>query len=326
MTVAAKFQRFDDFDHFREALWGWDTEPTQLTRGPLRLFWDQLRFDEVVISRLQSNQKISDRSSIQDGYVGFVVCFGSKIFCGQRVEPGSLVLVGPGREYRNVLDENWKSFEISMSFTGLGQLGFHDGVLRHLAAGPESCIFALPTHLAEAFRRCSESLILTSELDARHSKEPVWSSALHERTLQLLSEALRKTGFGPRETNVVPPTNRANGWLTVSRALEHIDVPGNEDLHVDAISVSLGCTSRALQIAFRNVLGVTPLQYILALRLQRVRRALLRPNGEEIGVTKSAAEHGFLHFGRFAAQYRRMFGERPSDTLMRSRVRINSSV
>lgn len=326
MTTAVMSQRFDDFDHFREALWGWDTEPTQLTRGQLQLFWDQLLFDEVAISRLQSNQKISDRSAIQDGYVGFIVCLGFKVFCGQCVAPGSMVLLGPGREYRSVIDESWESLEVSMSYAAMEQLGFCDGALRHLAAGPEGCIFTLPAHLSEAFRRCAESLMLTSQLDARHSKDFVWGSALHDRTLQLLSEALRKNGFESREAGVVPSTNRASGWPLVSRALEHIDTLTDEDLRVDAIARSLGCTSRALQIAFHNVLSITPLQYILALRLQRVRRALLRPNGQENRVTTSAAEHGFLHFGRFAAQYRRMFGERPSDTLVRSRVRTNSSV
>jgi len=36
-------------------------------------------------------------------------------------------------------------------------------------------------------------------------------------------------------------------------------------------------------------------------------------------VAEVAARHGFLHAGRFAADYRRRFGESPSQTLARAR-------
>jgi len=36
-------------------------------------------------------------------------------------------------------------------------------------------------------------------------------------------------------------------------------------------------------------------------------------------VTNEAARWGFLHFGRFAQEYRALFGELPSETLRRSR-------
>ncbi|WP_236637969.1 helix-turn-helix domain-containing protein [Mangrovicoccus ximenensis] len=32
-------------------------------------------------------------------------------------------------------------------------------------------------------------------------------------------------------------------------------------------------------------------------------------------VSDVAMDHGFLHWGRFSQAYRKMFGERPSDTL-----------
>ncbi|MEE4146248.1 MAG: hypothetical protein V2I26_15700, partial [Halieaceae bacterium] len=49
-------------------------------------------------------------------------------------------------------------------------------------------------------------------------------------------------------------------------------------------------------------------------------RRLLRDghNGENT-VTAVAARLGMWDFGRFAIRYRRVFGERPSDTLRRSR-------
>jgi AraC-like DNA-binding protein len=49
-------------------------------------------------------------------------------------------------------------------------------------------------------------------------------------------------------------------------------------------------------------------------RLHRVRSALQTAEPETT-VTAIAVEFGFWHFGRFAAAYRKLFGESPSATL-----------
>jgi AraC family ethanolamine operon transcriptional activator len=79
----------------------------------------------------------------------------------------------------------------------------------------------------------------------------------------------------------------------------------------------LGTTARAIQYALKSGLGVSPYQYLLARRLKRVRHDLLQ---HPTTVTMAAFDHGFENLGRFASQYTRLFGERPSDTLRRTRV------
>ncbi len=71
---------------------------------------------------------------------------------------------------------------------------------------------------------------------------------------------------------------------------------------------------RTLDYAFREVFGVTPKQYLQATRLDCVRKELCR-NGPAVKITEVAAEWSFWHMGKFAADYRRQFGELPSETL-----------
>ena len=52
------------------------------------------------------------------------------------------------------------------------------------------------------------------------------------------------------------------------------------------------------------------------MRLARARQALLQRRSEDI-VTDIALSNGFAQFGRFAAEYRRRFGELPSRTMQR---------
>src|SRR5262249_52673195 len=70
--------------------------------------------------------------------------------------------------------------------------------------------------------------------------------------------------------------------------------------------------------AFRAVEGITPSQYLSALRLAQARRALLSADSGAETVTDVAMRFGFRELGRFAALYRKNFGESPSATLRRA--------
>jgi transcriptional regulator GlxA family with amidase domain len=77
-------------------------------------------------------------------------------------------------------------------------------------------------------------------------------------------------------------------------------------------------SERTLEVAFNEVMGLTPVSYLTRLRLHRVRRALLAATQASSTVSAEAMKWGFWHFGEFSRAYRTCFGELPSDTLQRS--------
>lgn len=318
MVAEISCHTFEDVDFFREVLRGWDTEPTQLTSARLLVCWDQLAYAGMTISRLRTNLRIADRTSYQADHFGFVICLGAKVFCGRRVEAGSLVLFGPGREYRNVLDENWESFEVSMALPLLRSLSFADEVARRIASGPEFSLLPLSPRLAGAFRTWSKNFLAPFRTEPGLGRVSHWINAVRERTLGLLAQVFRENGHVGSDA----PHDQIQGWALAARALDYVDHHDHEGLTVQQIGQELSCTSRAIQMAFHKAVGISPYQYLLARRLHRARSDLLfRTNGPPV-VTRTAAQHGFLHFGRFAQHYQRLFGERPSDTVMRARKRI----
>jgi AraC family ethanolamine operon transcriptional activator len=86
-------------------------------------------------------------------------------------------------------------------------------------------------------------------------------------------------------------------------------------LGVDDLARAADVSVRTLQTAFRDYYGIPPLRYLTLRRLHDVREALQKADPDETTVTRIAARFGFWQFGRFAGQYRRLFGERPSETL-----------
>jgi len=74
----------------------------------------------------------------------------------------------------------------------------------------------------------------------------------------------------------------------------------------------LGINDRTLRLAFQERYGVGPMTYYRFLRLNAVRSQL--KTHREISIADAAREFGFHHLGNFAADYRRLFGMRPSET------------
>jgi transcriptional regulator GlxA family with amidase domain len=90
-------------------------------------------------------------------------------------------------------------------------------------------------------------------------------------------------------------------------------------VRVAQLARAAGVSTRTVHRAFRRQLGASPIARIRDERLELARRQLLEAVPGTT-VTSVAFDWGFQHLGRFAAQYRSCFGERPSDTLRRVRA------
>lgn len=88
---------------------------------------------------------------------------------------------------------------------------------------------------------------------------------------------------------------------------------------LEQLAAVAGVSARTLQKACLVRWGQTPLELVAARRLDVVRAGLSSQPGS-LSVTEAAVRAGFTHLGRFAALYRRSYGESPSDTLARART------
>jgi AraC family ethanolamine operon transcriptional activator len=93
------------------------------------------------------------------------------------------------------------------------------------------------------------------------------------------------------------------------RVLGRPDAPPN----IAELCEQLHISRRALQNCVEDVTGLPPLAYVRCLRLNEVRR-LLRSNTAR-PISCIAYDWGFSHLSQFAQDYRRQFGELPSETL-----------
>jgi AraC-like DNA-binding protein len=100
----------------------------------------------------------------------------------------------------------------------------------------------------------------------------------------------------------------------VRRAEEFLYAHAADIVTLDEVARAAGCSIRSLQLAFRRFRGTTPMAAPRSMRLQRAREEIIRPDGPQ-SVIAVALKYGFANPGRFADQYRRAFGELPSEAL-----------
>jgi AraC-like DNA-binding protein len=86
-------------------------------------------------------------------------------------------------------------------------------------------------------------------------------------------------------------------------------------VRVASISEALGVSDRFLRRCCEEQLGMNPMRYLKLRRLHSVHCALQCADPATLRVSDVARRSGFRHLGRFAADYRDLFGESPSATL-----------
>lgn len=101
----------------------------------------------------------------------------------------------------------------------------------------------------------------------------------------------------------------------LGRALELIDAHADDPPSVRDLCALCGTSWPTLHRAFVDRFGVSPKNYLTALRLNKARQDLL--SGDVRWVADAANAWGFWHMGQFAKEYRELFNRLPSEDLRR---------
>jgi AraC-like DNA-binding protein len=105
------------------------------------------------------------------------------------------------------------------------------------------------------------------------------------------------------------------GPAALRRAVAYIDAHAGEAITLGDIAAAAGVGARALQYAFAQHHGTSPMGYLRRVRLERAHRDLKAadPGLDRIG--QIALRWGFAKPSRFAGLYHRAYGVNPHDTL-----------
>ncbi len=298
-----------DLDNWQARPGHWDTRVIQLSREPFSSCVRSITFPDLVLYRNQLGGKCLMQGEAPPGWValGGVVSPEQAVmhYCGHRVDRGRFCIASGGSG--ECLDYS------AESGTEMSVLLVSHALLRKLA-GEE-----------EADRVCQSRCMDLGEAGAQLIELEGHMLSLYGANSDLLSRPEAATRV--RSTLLLAleecfPHLQAEQTLlsrntreeVVYRAVSHARQSGK---HVSAweMAQAAGVCRRTLEFAFRQIMGITPGQYLIMARLSEAHHALARAEKSEIRVTDIANDHGFTHVGRFSQSYKKVFGELPSQTL-----------
>jgi AraC-like DNA-binding protein len=165
-------------------------------------------------------------------------------------------------------------------------------------------------HALKAWRRTIDlAAVVVMDPDAAPN------SLLREEMSRLVALAMMTTF--PYESTARAPGSGGIEPDSVRVAIEYANQNAHLPIGPSDLAGAAGLSARSLQTALRRYRDTTPSALIQGVRLQRVNTELANADFGTTSVAAVAHTWGFVHLGRFAGSYRRLFGESPNETLRR---------
>jgi AraC family ethanolamine operon transcriptional activator len=302
-----------NFDELADGFRRWDLRFRQLGGGPFRGELQSLRLGGVQIDWTSCNCRLLARGSAPPGSFGFAPVLPQNegaLWRGRRCQAGQVVTIDPSQECDHLTAADYEFLALTVDgdlfrqcAAVLGRFDAHERLAGRLALTPSpACCRGLTAHLRELLDRVAARPDLFARPRARQAVEQECVRRVVAAMAQSSGGARSACWSGSRERLV----RRADDYLRACLA---------EPLSVFDLCRELGVSERTLHYAFQQVRGLSPMAYFRACRLNAVRQELKASRAGTATVREVAKRWGFGHPGEFAAAYRRLFGELPSQTL-----------
>jgi AraC-like DNA-binding protein len=103
--------------------------------------------------------------------------------------------------------------------------------------------------------------------------------------------------------------------VVMRRFWQVVEESAGQPLYIPEICSAIQVSERTLLACCHEHLGMAPKRYLLLRRMALARRSLREQAAGTTSVTDIAMRYGFWDLGRFAVEYKALFGESPSFTL-----------
>ncbi|QDU23906.1 helix-turn-helix domain-containing protein [Urbifossiella limnaea] len=299
--------RLTSFEQVPMCFAGWDGTIEQVTCGRFEGSLQVVRSRAVRVIRITGTQSLRLRGQENGTIVSLTPVLpgnAAGVWHGQRLDPGQVVVRGPdaGIDHRSARTSEYLNVSVPVAAleAATRAIGGPDPL-------PALRAWAVLTPRPDDYRALG---LATDRLLGATGDWPVLSDPeagqFEQEYLRLVARAL-----GTGEEAGRSPTLPARLSL-LSRAEELMRGSLRSPLGVLDLCAALGASDRTLRLVFKEQYGCGPMTFYRRLRLNAVRTRLAADAG--VPVAAAAREYGFTHLGNFAADYRRHFGERPSET------------
>jgi AraC family transcriptional regulator, ethanolamine operon transcriptional activator len=299
-----------DFDEQASFLSGWNQDYTQVSAGGFNGFITEIHLDDLSLFWEYTSQNLYQHGYLDSETIAIGVplnCLDNAMFCGGHCEQNALHIYSgkDGFEFLSpqnlligliVIDRHKLMQSLSASDQYFLNLQFKKAGISKIPCQAYVNLITFLKSTLQAFQ--SQPALVTN----KH-----YTNELSATAIQLLVDSLLNQP--PELENMF----LHKSWKVFADTREIINTRLDNPISVAELCSMLSISRRSLQYHFEQAINSTPATYLRAERLNGVRRMLATANS----VTEAATYWGFWHFGHFSHEYKKMFGELPSETFKR---------
>lgn len=316
-TVRLRSHSTSDIDELASSICGWDQLYDQLSPGYYCGNLTECWVDDFQIIHERSNRCLHQMGYSWHGARVFGIPMtqvGTVRFGTQLIDADMPVTLGPGQELDYRTPPMLDMMSIVLSAEKLSELSITlDGIDLESTLGGSHCLASDTIGLME-LRNFMQSLFQVLKITPELLTYPAVRKGLCHALLTSLLGA-----FSNQDNRYEGNQRTLQHKLIVERAKQYILEAPQEPLTIAELCSMIGVSRRTLQTCFQKIMGTNPVHYLRAVRLNQVRRALRQSTAQKLKVQDIACNWGFWHLSSFTSDYKRMFGELPSQTLHRPR-------
>lgn len=286
---------------------------TQLQTGQLTSKYTEINLEHVQIFKENLNVGARIEASPAKFYLPFAFILpssGDYRFCGHKGFKNTLIQASGGIwdvTFNNNLDYVCSAFKRSYFYENYELLTGQTVPDQYLESKAVQTSFHGLSNYAVGINNILNYLHAFSAISAPEKIERLLTS----QVLKLTVDALQPTiSFNE---NLKPHPQRIRG---TQRVIDYLQVHADQLPDMQTLCKVAHLSERSLEYGFKEYLGVTPISYLRIVRLNGARLELLQKNHQQNKVADIAFNWGFLELGRFAREYKQLFQELPSQTLI----------
>jgi AraC-like DNA-binding protein len=309
---------YDDFDAFTESV-TWDLELEQLSAGKFRA--DLISFGDMdmQIGKTVYNVKLLQHGSVPDGITFAMHHPNSAPFTWRYLDfPANGVIVFPdNKEHQGLSQPNHHPFTVTFSENFFSMVAEDLGLPEVDQFIPKGEIPLCDPVIIHRIQTFLESLCTTVKNTGEQFLGRLINHEVKWKIARLIMYALASS------KNIKPNKRKFyRRKRVVDRILEYVDANPATQPSMPELCKVAKVNERTLRNFFYEQFSLSPKKYIKCHKLNAVRSAIKRIDASKILLADIANENGFWHMGQFANNYKKLFGELPSETAIRRTKQI----
>ena len=314
------YKRFNNFDEFAHVVQAWDLDFKQLDNGYCKTDLLQFASSNIHISHAKYSRRFDQHGSPPSGKWTFAI-FSEQtppiVWHEQEINNNFIALFKPGSEIDCVTQSGFEVFTFSYTEEYLNAIGANLGLpeINKLANGTDTfkCRMLELSEIRRQLRQIIHTLKNCSLENVNFSLIQRLEIEFAEHILMILAKSV------PVTSNSLRARNRA-----IKQIKQYLSENPADPVTVSQLCKVTGASIRTLQYAFLEHYGVSPKTYLKCFRLNGVRKELWGSDPDSKRVNDISSLWGFWHMGQFAGDYRKLFGELPSETLNRKKCDLQA--